>query len=675
MRMNSIKMKLTAAMVAIVVFSLLIVSGVSYYYASQALGKSTNETALAISSDYAMRIQAVVRENTMRLQDGAGDARLYNPDRQVVQATIVEIQKRIGQFDSIRFAWPDGSSISNTGNSAAVNSSEYFKVVSETKKLYISDPSIARSTGKLAILIAVPVINNGQFTGVMVAAYSLDKLDPLVKTVKFMEHGYAFLTDDNGLTIAHAQRPELSGKLKLDASDVDPALKLPEKKIDAKLVEMINATAKKGETTSGDYVFGGQRQLTVTSPIELMEGQRWVLAVTTSYEEATAATRSIAQTMLVLSILFLVLAIVISILYGIRFTKPIIRLAEAAKLVAGGNLKKTNSDIRSKDEIGDLARSFQQLTDNLREIVGKVQEKTEQVAASSEELTANAGQSAQVSTQVATAITSVAEGTTRQVSSIEQAARAVGHISQSIQSVAATSNNVAAQAEKTANVTAEGGKAVDAAVTQMSNIAQGSQQVQESVNALAHSSEQIRNIVNVIANIASQTNLLALNAAIEAARAGEAGRGFAVVAEEVRKLAEQSQDAAKQIAELISANTDSIGKAVSAMETGARDVVSGIEIVNIAGKNFKQIAELVNNMTGSVREISVAMGQMKSGGEEIVGAVNNIGEVSKQTAAQTQTVSAATEEQSAAMEEISASSEALSKLAEELQEAVSKFKL
>lgn len=197
----------------------------------------------------------------------------------------------------------------------------------------------------------------------------------------------------------------------------------------------------------------------------------------------------------------------------------------------------------------------------------------------------------------------------------------------------------------------------------------------EIVANLGERSKEIGQIVDTISGIAGQTNLLALNAAIEAARAGEQGRGFAVVAEEVRKLAEQSQEAAKHIAVLIGEIQEDTQHAVSAMADGTQEVQRGTEAVNTAGKAFLEIAGLIETVSGQVGDIAAAIQQMAGGSQQLVSSVKDIDTLSRDIAEQTQTVSAATEEQTASMEEIASSSHELAQMAEKLQTAIAKFRI
>jgi len=341
--------------------------------------------------------------------------------------------------------------------------------------------------------------------------------------------------------------------------------------------------------------------------------------------------------------------------------------------VSAGDLSIEDVIIKGNDEAGQLAISFNMMKNNLHGLVTQVSQSSEQVVASSEELTAIAEQNTQASTQIAASIELVAQGTEKQAGAVNETSSAVEEISASTEEVAASSGEITRSMLDTLTTTKAGQKALDRVVEQMNNISAGSDRVQQSITELSTNSEKIGNIIGVITGIADQTNLLALNAAIEAARAGEQGRGFAVVAEEVRKLAEQSREATKQVVTLINQNQSDIGTAVSAMKDGVDNVKVGLDVVNVAGQSFNEIAKLVENVYDQMEQISSTIQQIASGNQQIVNSIRQVDVISQETADQAQTVSAGVEEQTASMEQVTSSAQSLSALAFELQRIIAQF--
>jgi len=339
------------------------------------------------------------------------------------------------------------------------------------------------------------------------------------------------------------------------------------------------------------------------------------------------------------------------------------------------SFKVPEASLARTDEIGIMAKAMDNMLKTMRQLIGQLSHSSEQLAASSEQLTASSEQAAQAANQVAESITDVAAGATSQLNAVDETTNVVEQLSAGIQTIAQNAGTVAATAQQTASAAQAGGEKIQQATGQMEQIEKTVEDSAQLVGKLGERSQEIGAIVDTISGIAGQTNLLALNAAIEAARAGEQGRGFAVVAEEVRKLAEQSQEAAKKIAELISEVRQDTDRAVAAMNDGTREVKTGTKVVDAAGKSFADIVSLIGAVADQVNDISAAIEQMTASSHHIVGSIKDINKISQESSDHTQSVSAATEEQLASMEEIASSSQALAKMAEELQRVVANFKV
>jgi methyl-accepting chemotaxis protein len=349
-------------------------------------------------------------------------------------------------------------------------------------------------------------------------------------------------------------------------------------------------------------------------------------------------------------------------------------LVKMANRMAEGDFTKDGHKVLHDDEIGQLAGAMLKMQDDLSALVRQVHNSSEQLAAASEELTATAEQSAMVSTQIAHSVNNVAEGSAQSANSLNRVLGEVEQITDTIKTFNDNTTTIVKLSGDAENEARSGSDAVNDTVGQMDNIESAVGESAKVVENLGERSKEIGMIVETIAGIAGQTNLLALNAAIEAARAGEQGKGFAVVAEEVRKLAEQSQEAAKNIANIIGHIQVETEEAVQAMQKGTHEVKVGADYVKNAGKIFLEIdgmvAKVNNQMQGSLSEVN----RIETGSRHITDSTRDVYQLTESASKEMQSVSAATEQQSASMQEISTASRALAEIAQTLQNELSRFK-
>jgi methyl-accepting chemotaxis protein len=312
----------------------------------------------------------------------------------------------------------------------------------------------------------------------------------------------------------------------------------------------------------------------------------------------------------------------------------------AAMGVDLSSVKVARADHDLSDHGRELKETVRSVLTSLGNVVGELRQAAEQMASTSE----GAGRAVG---EIAKAVEDVAKGAERQVQMVE-AARA--------------STEVTIEAARQAtSFSEEGVEAATNATSAMHAVHSSSSHVSDVMTALASKSEQIGGIVETITGIAGQTNLLALNAAIEAARAGEQGRGFAVVAEEVRKLAEESQQAAASISSLVEEIQAETQTAVDVVAEGSKRSAEGVAIVEQAREAFVQIGGSVADVTGRIGQIGEVMDEVAA--------------VAEQSSASTQQVSASTEETFASTQQIADSAQQLSRTAEELEKLVGQFNI
>ncbi len=545
---------------------------------------------------------------------------------------------------------------SDDGPLTNVSDRNFFKLGMQGQPEVISEVLVSKDNGHLIAVLAAPIRDffNNNVTGVIQGTVELAVLNDFVKTLS-NDEVTAFILDQDGKLLAHPTKN----------------MQKPEERTDFSSYSFAK-NGLSGQSGSEEVTINDQKLL-----ISYVKNEKsgWLICTEVPYHVINASSINGAIQTSFIGLLLIALTGAAAFYLSTIATKPILALVAAANQVAKGDLTIKRLEATSKDELGLLADAFNTMVLNLTQLIRQIQGNAELVAASSEQLNASSEQSAQAANQVASSITEVAQSAEQQRLVVDSASGIVTRMSENVSSIAANAGAVSEQSALTAVTAQEGGIAIQNAVNQMTELEATVNSTAKEVTELGERSKEIGQIVNTISGIAGQTNLLALNAAIEAARAGEQGRGFAVVAEEVRKLAEQSQVAAKQIEALIRDIQNETDKAVQTMNSGNSKVKTCTIVVNEAGTAFQKIIDMIAELSQQVKEITVAIQHTEGGSHQIVAAVENIAALTNTMTDEAQTVSAATEEQSAAMQEIASSSQNLSNMAAELQEAIGKFRI
>lgn len=546
----------------------------------------------------------------------------------------------------------------------------------------------------------------------------------ILRNLRYEGENYIWVNDLTPRMVMHPFKKEMEGE---DLSNYkDPNGKLL-------FIEMVKVCREKGAGYV-DYAWpkpGEKEPVPKVSYVKLFEPWGWIVGSGVYVDDVYLQFRKTMLQIILTTIVVVALLAVVSSFQTRRIARPLHEISLQAENVSQGNLNLEIQVVNAQDETGKLTQFFKTMVETLREITKNITQTSEELFSSSENLSYSIEEVAKATEEIAQSITQVAQGSTRQseeLHAIDQEAKniaeradrlleaternlravntirehmkknteALSTIEKSLDKTFTEANNDKREAEK-------GKNALEILGENISSISQVAHEVAKAIDSLNARSREIGKIVDLITGIAEQTNLLALNAAIEAARAGEAGRGFAVVAEEVRKLAENSAQAADQIAHLIGEIQKDMIQTSASMNQAQAQVEKGVTQQKEVNQNFE---EIIASVERTIQEINLvyketheaqqslsdtlqeteSITQLSQENTELLGetvqALRKITEkilstasVAEENAAASEEVSASAEEQNAALQEINRASVELRKIGDRLRELVQKFKV
>jgi methyl-accepting chemotaxis protein len=540
----------------------------------------------------------------------------------------------------------------NIGADFDPTAQEWYKnALEKGGKPAYTDPYKDTVTGKLVVTISRTVDYNGQLVGVVAVDIDMEKLSKALSSIKIGEEGYVFITSADGIMITHPDKTLLG-------TDIATTLSYW-------------AEAKVQKEGITEFVYKDQTKYCSYVTNELMG---WKLMSSVPETELLDDTDILQQISVLSAVVLGAIGMVIAVIIGRGITEKIVAIKSVFGKAAEGDLS-VKVNFNTKDEFGELATHFNLMMNNIGQLIENVKKSSEIITSTSHTIAKMASETGRAINEVATTIDQVAHGSSEQAQDIAQGVDSIEELAANIDTITTLTDEMGEVSSETYELSEEGIKAVKTLSTKTEESNAYSEKVMIAIQDMNKSTDEIGLITDTINSIADQTNLLALNAAIEAARAGEAGRGFSVVAEEIRKLAEQSNLATKQIQELIIRVRDKSILASTTMVDSKVAVDSQTEAVEQTKDIFNKISTAIKALKEETGQITKSIMEIDNQKDQILEKMQSISAVSEESSASTEEVSAATEEVSATMSEFSNNAKALKELVELMEVEINKFKL
>lgn len=569
----------------------------------------------------------------------------YSSSDETIQNTMAIVDQSLprGVQDAL-YVYPDGSVLSSKGARAHVSDRDYYKeIFKNNQSSYISEALVSRTSGEALIVFAQAIKNyEGKVIGALCFEIMLKDLSALIADIHVGKTGFGWITDANGVVLAHPNDSILMTKVGLstvgsktvdaestasETTDVNSgATETVDVQSSATLSAMNELSKKQSEQESGFIKWkNAEKEETVTYYASIPNSPNWNLEISVTMNEINEPVNKGLSVLINVSILAAILALIVGYLIALSVVNPVKRIVKVFFSLTQGDADLTiQIPVKRKDELGDLTEYFNSFIAKLREIVSGLKMAQVELVSIGHILDTEAHTGESAAEELSKNVRNVIANVEIQSSIIESTSEKISQIVAEISNLDSGVATLASNVEEASASVMEMLKNSELVSDSMTKTAQEFEQLQESaeagseiqsiaeesINEITSRSEALAEANEVIASIASQTNLLAMNAAIEAAHAGDAGKGFAVVADEIRNLAETSSEQSR-----------TISKYIENVQTAIKNVVT---TTHQSGDAFSEVALKIKELSVLITKVNNAMFEQKVGSSQIMEALDNL---------------------------------------------------